>query len=64
MAPMNPEYIGLLLKGTEYATIISAPEKIPAEPNPATALPTIKLIEFGATPQIKLPSSNMPIATR
>jgi hypothetical protein len=54
----------LTAKGTEYATIMSAPEKIPADPNPAIARPRIKAIEFGAIPHTKLPSSNMPIATR
>lgn len=32
IAPMKPVYIGLLAKGTEYATMIKAPLKIPAEP--------------------------------
>jgi len=64
MAPMKPEYMGLFTKGTEYATIMSAPEKIPAEPIPATARPMMSAIEFGATPHIKLPSSNIPIAMR
>ena len=44
--------------------MIKAPEKIPADPNPAIALPTIKAVELGATPQIKEPNSKMPIATR
>jgi hypothetical protein len=56
--------MGRLTRGTEYATMIRAPEKIPALPTPATALPMIKAMEFGATPQIKLPSSKMPIAIR
>lgn len=61
---MNPVYIGRLTRGTEYATIINAPEKIPALPTPATALPMIRAMEFGATPQIRLPSSKIPIAMR
>jgi hypothetical protein len=61
---MNPVYMGRLTSGTEYAMMMSAPEKIPALPTPATALPMIKAMEFGATPQIRLPSSNMEIAMR
>lgn len=33
-------------------------------PKPATARPMIKAIELGAAPQIKLPSSKIPIAAR
>ena len=44
--------------------MMSAPEKIPADPRPAIARPMIKAIEFGAAPQIKLPSSKIPIAIR
>ena len=64
MAPMNPVYIGLFSSETVWATIINAPEKIPADPTPATARPMIRAIEFGAAPQIKLPISNSPIAVR
>jgi hypothetical protein len=34
------------------------PEKMPAEPVPATALPIMNARELGATPQINDPSSN------
>lgn len=44
--------------------MIKAPEKIPADPNPAIALPTIKVVELGATPQIKEPNSKIPMAMR
>jgi hypothetical protein len=44
--------------------MIRAPEKTPALPIPAIALPIIRAIEFGATPQIRLPSSKIPIAVR
>lgn len=64
MAPMNPVYIGRFTRGTEYATMIKAPEKIPALPMPAMARPIIKAMELGAAPQMRLPSSNMPIAMR
>jgi hypothetical protein len=64
IAPMKPVNIGLFCNGTLYAIIISAPENIPAEPTPAIALPTIKVIEFGAAPQIALPTSKMKIAVK
>jgi hypothetical protein len=64
IAPIKLVYTGLFTSGTEYATIIRAPEKMPAEPTPATALPMMRTIELGATPQIKLPSSKTPIATK
>jgi len=41
-----------------------APEKIPADPMPATARPMIRAIEFGARPQIKDPISNTAMALR
>jgi hypothetical protein len=36
-----------------------APLKMPAAPTPAMARPTIKVVELGATPQIKEPTSKM-----
>jgi hypothetical protein len=62
MEPMRPVYIGRFVSGTVFATIMRAPEKIPALPSPAMARPTIRAVEFGATPQIKDPSSNTRIA--
>jgi hypothetical protein len=50
---------GRLARGTACATTTKLPVKIPALPKPARALPTIKVTEFGAMPQIKLPLSNM-----
>ena len=44
--------------------IIRDPEKMPADPTPATALPTIRAIELGATPHMRDPSSKMAIADR
>lgn len=64
IAPIKPEYIGRLESGTEYATMIKAPEKMPADPIPAIALPRMSATEFGAAPQIKDPSSKIPIAVR
>jgi hypothetical protein len=44
--------------------MIKAPEKMPAEPNPAIARPMIKAVELGDTPQTKEPTSKIPIAVR
>ena len=41
-----------------------APEKMPEEPVPATARPTMKTVELGAAPQIAEPISKSPIAKR
>lgn len=48
----------------EYAMIIRAPEKMPAEPMPATARPIIRAVEFGAAPQIAEPISKMVMAIK
>lgn len=42
----------------------NAPENIPEEPHPAIARPAIKVADDGATAQIRLPSSNIPIADK
>lgn len=44
--------------------IIRAPEKIPAEPMPATARPIIRAVELGAAPQIADPISKMVMAIK
>ena len=42
--------------------IIKAPEKTPAEPIPAIALPNINATEEGAAPHRALPTSNRKMA--
>jgi hypothetical protein len=64
MPPMRPEYMGRLARGTEWARMSRAPEKTPADPMPATARPTMRVTEFCATPQMRLPSSKMQMASR
>lgn len=64
IAPKNPVNIGRFRRGTEYAMIIKAPEKIPADPIPAMARPMINAVEFGAAPQMALPTSKIKIAVR
>jgi hypothetical protein len=41
--------------------MMKLPAKIPAEPIPAIALPTIKAVELGDTPQMRDPSSKIDI---
>lgn len=55
-----PAWDGFALK----AMIVYAPEAMPAPPAPAMALPTIRVVEFLATAQMRLPISKMPIAVR
>lgn len=59
-----PMYVGLFRNGTVFATINIAPEKMPAEPNPATARPMMNAVELGAAPQTALPISKMRSAVR
>jgi hypothetical protein len=42
----------------------NAPEKIPADPMPAIARPTMSALEVGAAPQTAEPISKMAIAVR
>jgi len=44
--------------------MMRAPEKMPAEPRPATARPTMRVVDELATPQMRDPSSKMPMAIR
>jgi hypothetical protein len=44
--------------------MVRHPEKIPPAPRPAIALPTMKTVLFGATPQIREPSSKIDTAAR
>ena len=53
-------YTALFSIGALNEIIAKFPENTPAHPRPAIALPTIKAVEDGATPQIKLPTSNIP----
>jgi hypothetical protein len=43
--------------------MLIAPVKMPAEPNPETALPTMKAVELGAAPHTADPTSkrNIPV---
>lgn len=59
MMPILAVKIGRLCNGTAYATTTKAPVRIPALPHPAMARPIIKVVEFWATAQRRLPISNM-----
>lgn len=48
---------GRLCNGTMGIMINMQPEKIPAEAAPAIALPTMKMMELGAAPQMAEPIS-------
>lgn len=56
---MDAVYIGRFCNGTVKATTTNAPVRIPALPQPAIALPIIKVVEFGATAQTKLPTQKI-----
>lgn len=56
--------MGRLCRGTMGIMIIIAPEKIPADPRPAMALPKMKTGEVGAAPQMALPTSKITMDTR
>lgn len=51
--------IGLFAKGTENPTIVIPPENNPLAPSPATALPTMSIVEEVAAAQITDPISKM-----
>ena len=57
IAPTSPCSIGLLCSGTRPIMMTIAPEKMPLDPAPAMARPTMNTIELGAAPQIALPIS-------
>lgn len=57
-------YAGLLSNGEIMVTVTSAPLKIPADPAPERARPTMKAIELGATADTREPTSKMKRATR
>lgn len=62
--PKIPWNAGRFRKGIIGIVMIMTPEKTPAPPRPAIARPTIKAMEFGATPQIRDPSSKTKTLTR
>lgn len=64
MEPMAPTYMGRFSRGTTCVRMTVVPEKTPADPVPAIALPKMKAIEFGAAPQMVDPISKTTMETR
>jgi hypothetical protein len=56
--------MGRFCKETKCVRMTVEPEKMPADPVPATALPRIKATEFGAAPQIVDPISKTMMERR
>lgn len=46
-------YIARFSSGMEKATMINMPEEMPAAPILATARPTMRAVDLGATPQVR-----------
>ena len=64
MDPRSPLKIGRFSKGVEAAIASTAPEKMPPDPIPATARPSISPKDLGVAPQTSEPSSKMARETR
>ena len=64
MAPIRPKNMGRFLSGTVKDKMVRHPEKMPPAPRPAIALPTMNTVLFGATPQIREPSSKIDTTAR
>jgi hypothetical protein len=56
--------MGRFARRIVWTMMTIAPPKIPDEPNPTIAHPTINAVEFGAAPQIAEPIPNSPIALK
>jgi hypothetical protein len=57
MSKVPDDLPGLFSNGTDALMIVKAPLINPEPPRPATALPTINILEETATPQRREPSS-------
>ena len=64
MEEMRPTKIGRLLSGTMWMRTTVDPENMPADPIPAIARLTRKVVELGAAPHRTEPISNRPTAVR
>lgn len=61
---MLPVQMARLCSGMMVVSRVNPPAKIPEAPKPATARPTIRALEFGASAQTRLPTSNTKIYTK
>lgn len=59
-----PAYLGRLCRGRLTVIMTTPPQRTPAHPIPAIALPMISVTEFGAAAQNIEPTSNKPRAQR
>jgi len=59
-----PRNSGLFDGAAVNPMIVKQPAAAPAAPMPAMARPTMKVDEFGAAPQMRLPSSKIKIEKR
>ena len=59
VTPTKPINIGRFLGSDTKARMTVPPMEMPAPPNPAMARPTMRAVELGATPQMRLPISKM-----
>lgn len=64
VAPMKLWYAGLFARGVIMVMVTNAPLKIPAEPAPERARPTMNATDVGATADIREPTSKMNSAAR
>ena len=59
-----PTNMGRRRSGIDCTRMTKHPERRPAEPNPATALPTTSMVELVAVPQSSEPAVEMTLASK
>ncbi len=64
MLPIPPTNMGRRRRGIECTRMTKHPERRPAEPNPATALPTTSMVDVVAVPQSREPAMEMALASK
>ena len=64
MPPITPINMGRRRRGIDCARMMKHPERRPAEPNPATALPTTSIVDVVAVPQSNEPAIEMALANK
>lgn len=64
MLPITPTNMGRRRKGIDCTRMTKHPERRPAEPNPATALPTTSMVDVLAVPQSSEPAIEMALASK
>ena len=64
MLPITPTNMGRRRRGIDCTRMTKHPERRPAEPNPATALPTTSMVEVVAVPQSSEPAIEIALASK